>query len=1020
MSLKSLSMRCLALVVCLFSSATMAQGKAQVSLFVLQEGSAVQGMQVSIDGKKQSTTDADGAAFIDVSSGEHLLELTAPDAETPIYSQRINAQSNDFIQLIVTLEPSGAADADVEGGSGVQPAEQEVVGDPGTLTGRITSAEDESPIQGAQVFVSGSRESARTDADGQFSIQVPEGNYAISIVHPKFTTRTIPDIAVAANETVQQTVSLTPSGLELREFVVTAPYIEGSVASVLSEQRASSAVVDVLGAEQMSRSGDSNAADALARVTGLTIEDGKFVVVRGAPSRYTLTLFNGSPLPSPDPIKRIVPLDMFPTGVLSSISVSKSYDAAQPGSFGAGLINLETVGIPESPFFDVSVKTGANSESTGQDGLDHEGGGTDFLGIDDGTRELPAQLDAALGGNGSGDDLEQGARQLSNIWEVRDFKPPADLGLGVGAGTNTSLLGGTFGAIGSLSWSQKYRTQERLRRTFALAGDGSLALRDDKTEFRTDMNVDLGGLVGLGLEWDQHVLRSNTFVIRKTQQRSEITEGFDATSDDRFAREFLLDWNERELILQQFTGEHNFAVAKLDWRTMVAESSRNAPDRRDYIYRRRANEEGNFIFFRQNGAARRWDDSEDSVVSLELDLTVPVLETERTLLNIGTGVSTYTQERESRTQRLELDVAPGDDLNQPPEVLLDPARTGNGLTPTDQTQDNDNYFGDADVNAAYLKFDFDWLEVLRVVGGVRFEQAEFLVETFIAGGSAGGQSVTGAFDTDNVLGSLGLTWRIREDLQLRGNFGQSVSRPVLNELSPARYFDPDTGDEFLGNPELEPTEIDAFDLRLEWYPSTAEVLSIGAFLKDYTNPIEQAFTGVGGSDPLRTNQNADSAEVTGFEFSARTTMTRLLGFIGREWSWTDKVYVQANASLMDSSVTLSAQNLETNVNRTLQGQADQTLNLQVGYQGELQDWTISLNRVGERLRLTGRQGQPDVFQSPITVVDFKYSISLFDDWKVEASIGNLLNEEVEWLQGGRVFRAYETGIDAGLGLKYSF
>ncbi|MEQ9012392.1 TonB-dependent receptor [Algiphilus sp.] len=1019
MSLKPFFLRLFAVAACLFSAALYAS-EAQVSIFVLQEGSAVEGMTLSLDGKRLGKTDADGAAFVDIPSGEHLLELTAPGASTPIYSQRIKAEANDFIQLIVTLEPTGQADADIEGGSGAQPVQQEIEGVPGTLTGRIVSAEDESPIENAQVFVSGSRESARTDADGRFSIQVPEGNYAISIVHPRYTTRTITDIAVVAEETVEQMVSLTPSGLELREFVVTAPYIEGSVASVLSEQRESSAVVDVLGAEQMSRSGDSNAADALARVTGLTIEDGKFVVVRGAPSRYTKTLFNGSPLPSPDPIKRIVPLDLFPTGVLSSISVSKSYDAAQPGSFGAGLINLETVGIPESPFLNVSVKTGVNSESTGQDGLDHEGGGTDFLGIDDGTRELPAQLDAALGGNGSGDDLVEGARQLSNIWEVRDYQPPADLGLGLGAGTNASLLGGTFGAIGSVSWSQKYRTQERIRRTYSLGGDGNLALRDDKTEFRTDMNVDLGGLVGLGLEWDRHALRSNTFVIRKTQQRSEIVEGFDATSDDRFAREFLLDWNERELILQQFTGEHDFALAKVDWRTMVAESSRDAPDRRDYIYRRRENEEGNFIFFRQNGAARRWDNSEDSVVSLELDVTVPVLQTERTLLNIGTGVSTYAQERESRTQRLELDVAPDDDLRQPPEVLLDPSRTGNGLAPTDQTQDNDNYFGDADVNAAYLKFDFDWLDVLRVVGGVRFEQAEFLVETFVAGGSAGGQSVTGSFDTDDVLASLGLTWRIRDDLQLRGNFGQSVSRPVLNELSPARYFDPDSGDEFLGNPDLEPTEIDAFDLRLEWYPSNEEVLSVGAFLKDYTNPIEQAFTGVGGSDPLRTNQNAESAEVTGFEFSARTTMTRLLSFVDRDWAWTDKVYVQANASLMDSSVTLSAQNLETNVNRTLQGQADQTLNVQFGYQGERQDWTVSLNRVGERLRLTGRQGQPDVFQSPITVVDFKYTVTLFEDWKVEASVGNLLNEEVEWLQGGRVFRAYESGIDAGLGLKYNF
>lgn len=1017
MSLNSVFIRLIALAVCLCSAAAYAKGDAQVSLFVLQEGSAVEGMELSIDGRKRTTTDADGAAFVDVPAGESLLELTAPGAETPLYSQRIQAGENDFIQLIVTLEPSGRADADVQGGGSVQPEQQEVVGDPGTLSGRITSAEDDSPIEGAQVFVSGSRESARTDADGRFSIQVPEGNYAISIVHPKYTTRTIADIAVAAEETVQQTVSLTPSGLELREFVVTAPYIEGSVASVLSEQRGSSGVVDVLGAEQMSRAGDSNAADALARVTGLTIEDGKFVVIRGAPSRYTQTLLNGSPLPSPDPIKRIVPLNLFPTGALSNISVSKSYDPSQPGAFGAGQIDLRTIGMPDSPFFELSASVGGNTETTGEDGFSYEGGSRDFLGEDDGTRELPGVLRSSLGG-GTREGLVEGARQLPNIWEVDRETIGPDTGLGVTTGGQFQLLGGSLGLRGAVNWSRSYQSVERLNRTFAVRSGNDLALRDDKVQRYTDMNVDIGGLFGSRLEWDQHALSSTTFVVRKTQQRTEITEGFDATSDDRFAREFLLNWNERELGFQQLSGEHDFGFVRVDWRGMLAESRRNAPDRREYIYLR--NPDGQFIFFRQNGAERRWSESEDSVNSFDLDFTVPVLAKTQVTLDLQTGLSRYRQDRQSETRRLSIDVEPRVDLSQRPEQLLDPANIGETLTVNDDTQTNDNYLGDAEVDAVYLKADIDLFDQLRIVAGARFEQADFLVRTFVAAGSAGGREVRGTFDESDVLPSLSATWRFIESMQLRGSYGRTLSRPVLNELSPARYFDPDTGEEFLGNPELSPTVIDNFDLRWEWYPSSRETVTAGLFFKEYTDPIEQTFTGVGGSNPLRTNQNAESAQVSGIELSARTDFNRILQPLDTDWAWMSKVFIQANAALIESEVELARQGIATNTNRTLQGQADQILNLQIGYEGDRNDWTLSLNHVGERLQLAGREGQPDVFQEPITFLDLKYTFSWSESLKLELSGSNLLDAEVEWLQGGRRFRSSKTGIDLGAGIKYRF
>jgi TonB-dependent receptor len=834
---------------------------------------------------------------------------------------------------------------------------------------------------------------------------------------PGYSSRTIDNIHITANVISETVVTLSeklavnlPPMEELRVVGTYVPDL-GGVEAVITDQREAFGVSEVLGIDQMLRAGDSTAAAALKRVTGLTIEEDKFIVIRGQPERYTLTLWNGSPLPSPDPIRRIVPLDLFPTGSLSKIDVEKSYDASLPGSFGGGLIGLETIGVPDLNSTSFSVSLGGNTKTTGKTGLDYNGGDSDKLGYDDGTRDMPAGLADAE----SPAEVRDAARNFDNIWNISEKDIGPDTGLGFNLNRAFSGMGAELGLRISLNWDREYRTTERIERDYGLRDDGTLAVRNDQLEQRTDMNIDTSGLLAFTANWENHSLRSNTLLLRNSTKRSSISEGVRVVSDDLYIRDYLLEWNERELFAQQFIGEHVFGRFRVDWRAMLADSSRDSPDRRNYIYVRQSN--GEYVFHDPSRAQRRFDKNDDDIDSFDIDLTVPFTSGNWKIDLVG-GVSQYSQDRESDIRRYSFRTISGADLTAEPETLLNPANLGDTLQVTDQTQTNDNYLGEATIDAGYLKADIDWADRVRIIVGARQENADFQVRTFQAGGSQGGQLVEAGFDETEVLPSLSITWRFRDDMQLRFSSGRSLSHPLLNELSPARYYDPESNEEFLGNPDLQPAIIDSLDARWEWYPSERELISAGVFGKDYTDAIEQSFVGVGGSAYLRQIKNAPDATVSGTEFTARIELNRALP---ESWAggWSELVYVQANATFIDSKVRLTGLGLETSIERPLQGQADEVYNLQLGYDGERHDIDLSYNRVGERLQIAGTEGQPDVYQQPIDQLDVNYSLQLLEGLKLKLNAANLLDAKTELVQGNQVYRSYQEGKDYSLTLSWS-
>ncbi|MEO0600944.1 MAG: TonB-dependent receptor, partial [Myxococcota bacterium] len=706
----------------------------------------------------------------------------------------------------------------------------------------------------------------------------------------------------------------------------------------------------------------------------------------------------------------------------------------------------------------------------------------DFFGFDDGTRALPQEVQDANAEFGDLRDLPQDeqfrlARTFSNIYSPQNRVLPPDFGLSLAGGGSVAVPGnGKVGLIAAVKFSNSWRYQDRVQRSFGLnvfnidIGRNPLATRNDLREERTDNNANLGGIVTLQGIWDNVEVSSSTFYAHQTQQRTQRTTGEVLRSDDNFVRQFLLSWIERELLAQQFSGKVELGRFRLDGRGMVARAGRDAPDRRTVAWRDRLPfdaQNPEWFVEGDSGADRRFSTVDDQVSSYGFDLSLLASDPLENWfgLSFKTGLASSRQERQSVTRIYTFpprdDSCPTDEeptepcgaqrqfTETNPEELYDPNDIGVGL-PIDfndaSASTRDDYIGSQRIFGVYGLADMRFGDILRLVGGLRYERTELEVTTFQIDPSEENASRANILHSQSCFGqirfnrleeddprrldrpgapcafypSLSSTLFLGEQMQVRAAYGRSTSRPNLNELSDSRFVDPDSGEAFVGSIDLQPAIINGFDVRWEWYPSTTESLTLGGFVKDYTNPIERTFQQVGGTDAAGTFQNAATARVRGLEFGGRIEPI-------------ENFYVLGNVALLDSLVILRNVGVDTDSERPLDGQANYTVNIQTGYSGDKHDATIALNVVGTRLWRAGIQGQPNVIFGALPGLNFAWSWDAFESERFVGGIkiqgSNLLNPVWRWTQSyvdpdtGREFapqtwREYNRGWNLGAQLTF--
>ncbi len=1014
------------------------------------------GVEVRVAGAPAIRTDRDGAATVVLTAGTHAVQLLVPrhvlpaarpgDEPIVVTTDAIDVIAGEEVEAIVSLDAAGAfRKMDVE--TAVRGSDRQRAADfekrrrnlpHGIVRGKIYSAEDTSPVAGARVFVRGAPVEAESDKKGAFQLELPEGKYDLVVIHPKYITINLEDVDVDANRPAELRVAAEPAAAQLEDFVVTAPHIEGGVASLVAERRESASVDEVIGVEEMSRSGDSDAAGALRRVTGITVVGGQFVYVRGMGERYSSTLLNGQAIPSPEPERRVIPLDLFSTDVLESVVIQKTPSPDTPGEFGGGVVRLRTKGFPSELTLKLEVSSGLVTTATFQDRPRYHGGSTDFLGFDDGDRQLPETIrdnSPLREGNRfqegfSVEELAEMGRLLPNNYAVIDETIRPDQGLGLTLGNKFSVRGKPGGFLLSIGWDNDYGYSEQINRRFVASdtAEGGLELNNDFLVRELGQSVGVSGIFVAGLEpAENHEIRSTTLVLRITDSETGIVTG---RSDDlgRDIEQFRLHFVERQLVTQQVTGEHEIdALNKgvLEWRYAYSRASRSEPDRREYFY---ADESADpdappsdfQISARPSGNQRIWNDLTDEIQDWGVDYTQPFGVWNKLSGNVKVGGTLVFRDRRYDTLRLTLRaprmLTPEDRRLGPEEIWAEAninAETGWILE--DTTQPTDAYTAEQGIQAGYAMTTLPVTSRIEVTAGARIERSRQLVTTF-SPFATDEEPLEAELDDTDILPSVTAKWQLTDELVLRGGYGRSVTRPDFRELAESQFRDVITATRYVGNPELERGTIDHADARVEYYFSSDEVASVAAFYKSFTDPIEQI--DLGGVDRSVSWDNAESARNVGVEIELR----RRFEFLGERY---EELFGAANLAFINSQVTLGEEGagVSTSKERALQGQSPYVVNLQLGYDDASDSGITAVllyNVFGRRIRDVGRLGTPDVFEEPFHQLDFVYSHKLGDHWKIKLEAKNLLDQEIEFRQGPKVTRRYRNGRFFGFGAAWSY
>lgn len=997
------------------------------------------GARVSVAGVQAQTDDNGVADLDDVAPGVHTVQLKFASGKQ-LSVDGVGFASGETTQVLLTVDGAGTElNRDVEAPELDDPAllaEEPEVKEaklPGKIVGKATDAETGEPIRGVQIYIRGVDQPVQSDAQGRFEISVLEGTHDLSALHGKYASESREEIEVAPKGTTEIELKMNPSSAELEDLVIVEPYVQGGVSSGVAEEKDSTAVQDVIGAEQMSKSGDSDASSALSRVTGLTVVGGKFVYVRGMGERYSSTLLNGAQVPSPEPERRVVPLDLFPTAVLESVVVQKTYSPDMPAEFGGGVIQLRTRSYPEEFLFKVGGSLGANTETTFQQGPTYNGGSLDWLGIDDGgrdrsdvlaaesTRGEPLILGNRFNPGLTQEEVNEFGASLPNTWNTRQRALMPDGKLTATLGDTFELGGVSVGYVAAAQYSNEWQNTDEIRRSVQTSDEGVLVATDYELERATN-TIGLTGMGAIGVKFmEGQELFSNTMVLRSSDNTTLLGEGRGLEGGERFAR---LRFVERQLFTQQFRGVHVFqplSDLQLDWRFVYSVADRSEPDRKDYRYDFLPDQQNYFMSVRGGAMQRFYSENDDVIVEGGGDLMLPISWTEELVTKLKAGTMILNRTREVTTYRYQYRIdqfAPVDARNelrqQDVETILDSDNIlqEDGIQFAETTGEDEPYDASQDLYAGYGMVETPvFVENLNLMGGLRYEASRQQVET---------TNASADLDTGDWLPAGTLTWAFIEDMQIRAGFSRTVSRPDFRELSLARFFDVEASTEIVGNPNLTRATINHYDLRWEWYFSGDESLTVAGFFKQFDDPIETVV--LAGTSRRQSWQNADSATNVGVEIEGR----KRLGFLA---DFLDSFFIASNLSLISSAVELgdgdAGETVNTSQERSLEGQSPYVLNVQFGYDDLIgQDGNLSVtalfNVAGRRIIGVGANGAPDIYEEPFPKLDFVTRHKVDDHWTWGFKAQNLLNPVRLATQGSVEVIRLRRGMDFSLAATYTY
>ena len=892
----------------------------------------------------------------------------------------------------------------------------------GTIAGSVLDSQTGRPIPGVAVLLNGQQASGqKAGTDGQFTLTVSPGTYTLTFSAENYSDVKVDEVIVKAGEVTEaSTVMANKSVVTSIDVTEKATSVGATAEAMLSERKLSGSVSDSIGKEELSNSASSNAAGALEKVTGISVVGDGFVYVRGLGERYSSTMMNGAMLPTTEPEKRVVSLDLFPSGLVENIKVLKTYTPDLPGEFAGGLVQMQTIDFPAQRMFQVNTKAGFNSRTTGNPFQSYNGGGNDFFGFGSGSRALPAQIPAdsrIIPGRYTAAQLQSFGQSFANTWE------PATNASQRPAGDFSAVGGGTFkriGIVGALSFSNVAQTLREKQRYYRQGGDGPITFTDYPNFNDFTETAKLGAVFNAAIRLtDQNKIVFRNTLTHEADKGTRSFTGYDGGVDGVISSE-RLHYVERSLFATSVEGEHarpQWHGSVFKWQLTYSRSRRNEPDLREVFRGQLPNGSFSFAALGSSGV-RFFSDMKDEIYEPQADHTIPFFKG-RVSGIIKTGFRATIRHRDFGARRFRYIPQSSTTLNflLPSEQLFAASNIRpNGFQLTEFTRGTDKYSADLDIYAGYSMVDMAIGPKWRIVGGVRVEKADMNVVT-VDNLVPNAKPATARLQNTDPTPGVNVIYQLDPRQNLRFSYSRTVSRPDFRELSPFDFNNVLGGFVVQGNPNLLRAIVNNYDARWESFLGGSQIIAVSFFVKQFTNPIEQTI--LPSNDLRQTFVNAAGAKNFGLEFEYRKNLASLHRKL-RDFS------VTSNFTFVDSNIDIKPENagVVTSASRPLLGQSRYIYNVtgewrRPAWHSQARFYS---NYVSRRISGVGTFGLPDIYQEGNTFLDFVYQYSFKENgkWALRFDAENLADNKYRWTQANLPQREYQTGRTFQVGLSYSF
>jgi len=893
----------------------------------------------------------------------------------------------------------------------------------GSIKGSVSDSTTKETIPGVKVMLEGQGKGAFTDLDGKYILNgLSAGTYTISFKYDTYKTKLIPNVVIKNNETTDLTILLNAAIQDIGpiEFVHTVE--KESTTNLIQLQRNNASVIDGISGDMIKKSVDSKASDVLKRVSGASVQDNKFVVIRGLSDRYNFALINGAPLPSSESDRKAFSFDIFPSNMLDNLIIMKTATPELPGEFAGGVIDISTTEPKDKNFQSIQLSGAYNTLTTFKDFARSEGGSSDFLGFGASSRQIPDGIPA------TSEFALIDKNEKAALAEKMNFGWGKTYGKALPSGSIQYSLGRSyklnkddqFGFVFAYSYQNNFNTSTLIRREFEEQAAGVLTKMElnDSVFTQTILNT---GLLNFSYKFNsKNKIQFKNLYSINSEDKVNVRRGVRELDNDprQWERSTNYWYTQNNLLTSQLLGNHELKTGKFNWNLGFSNVKREVPNLRRSVYRKYSLLESDTVeqyvaIIQSNGTIPTaagnmfWSSSNEKIGSIKYDYSLPFGKNDKNKIELKVGGMHQYRVRDFQSRNFgfsqykptgnsfnsQLLLLPEDEIFAPENLgLLDNGQGGFKLDEASSV--DDSYQASSLLNAGFVMADATIAKKLRLIGGLRVESYNQRFN-YIEFGSNQERNIDST--VNDLLPSINLVYALTKKMNLRASYYKTVSRPEFRELAPFAFYNFVMDNILSGNPNLKRATIDNFDLRYEYYPGEGQILSVSGFYKQFENPIELINrTGTSGAPELYYT-NVPKVTNIGGELEYRVK----LGFLSKKDTsvfW-DNMTLYTNMSLIRSKVDLSEIS-GSGESRPLQGQSPYIINAGALYSHPTKDWSLSAsyNLVGQRIYIVGNVQEPSVWENGRNVIDLQFAKTFNERFEFKLNVKDLLAQDLVFFQ----------------------